>query len=72
MWFPRPIYEALPYAYAAAGIALLAFGFFGNLGPRGVMLALGALCLVCGLVLWMRRRDYRASHAAYDRHSIDD
>jgi len=33
---------------------------------------LGALALVSGLVVWMRRRDYRANHAAYDHHSIDD
>jgi hypothetical protein len=72
MWFPRPVYEVLPYVYATAGTALLALAFFGNVGPRGLLLALGALGLVGGLVLWMRRRDYRASHAAYDRHSIDE
>jgi hypothetical protein len=72
MWFPRPVYEALPYVYAACGVALLALALFGNVGPRGLMLALGGLGLMGGLVLWMRRRDYRASHQAYDRHSIDD
>ena len=41
-------------------------------GPRGLLLALGALGLIGGLVLWMRRRDYRANHAEYDQRSIDD
>ena len=72
MWFPRPVYEALPYGYALVGALLLAIAFFGDWGPRGLLLALGALGLVSGLVLWMRRRDYRANHAAYDHHSIDD
>jgi hypothetical protein len=72
MWFPRPVYESLPYVYAGAGALLAAFALFGHAGPRGFMLALGALGLLGGLVLWMRRRDYRASHQAYDRHSIDD
>ena len=72
MWFPRPVYEGLPYAYAGIGALLLAFAFFGDVGPRGLMRALGAAGLLGGLVLWMRRRDYRASHDAYDRHSIDD
>ena len=72
MWFPRPVYEALPYGYALVGAALLAVAFFGHGGSRGLLLALGALGLLGGLVLWMRRRDYRANHAAYDRRSIDD
>jgi hypothetical protein len=72
MWFPRPIYEALPYAYAALGIALLVAAFLADQGPRSLFLALGLLAMTGGLVLWMRRRDYRSTHANYDRHSIDD
>ena len=72
MWFPRPIYEALPYTYGIIGIALLGAAFVADGGPRGLLLTLGALGLVGGLVIWMRRRDYRATHATYDPHSIDD
>jgi hypothetical protein len=72
MWFPRPVYEALPYGYALVGAVLLAVAFFGDVGPRGLLLAIGVVALLGGLVLLMRRRDYRANHAEYDRHSIDD
>jgi hypothetical protein len=72
MWFPRPVYEALPYTYAIVGGALLLAAFFFESGPRGLLLTLGALGVTGGLVIWMRRRDYRASHAEYNRRSIDD
>ena len=71
MWIPRPLYESLPYAYIAAGAALLVAAFFMDGGPRGLLLAGGALGLTAGLVLWMRRRDYRASQTEYDSHSLD-
>jgi len=72
MWIPRPLYEALPYVYMGSGAALLAGAYFIEHGPRGVMLALGAAALTLGLVLWMRRRDYRASQAEYDSRSLDE
>jgi len=72
MWFPRPLYEALPYAYAIVGVALLVVAFVAENAPRSLLLTLGVLGMIGGLVLWMRRRDYRSNHATYDRHSIDD
>lgn len=71
MWIPRPIYEALPYLYMVVGGALLGAAFFAAIGPRGLLLAAGAIALTLGLVLWMRRRDYRASQREYDARSID-
>lgn len=71
MWIPRPVYEALPYAYMVIGAALLVAAFLVAAGPRGLMLAAGAGFLTLGLVLWMRRRDYRASQREYDTHSLD-
>jgi hypothetical protein len=71
MWLPRPLYEALPYAYMGGGVALLAIAYFIDQGPRGLLLAAGAIGLTLGLVLWMRRRDYRASQREYDTHSLD-
>jgi hypothetical protein len=32
----------------------------------------GGLCLTVGLVLWMRRREYRRNQAEYDSSSLDD
>lgn len=71
MWLPRPIYEALPYLYMVAGAGLLVAAYFMAAGPRGLLLAIGAIGLTLGLVLWMRRRDYRASQRDYDTHSLD-
>jgi len=71
MWIPRPIYEVLPYLYMVVGAGLLGAAFFLATGPRGLLLAAGAIGLTLGLVLWMRRRDYRASLREYDTHSLD-
>jgi hypothetical protein len=71
MWLPRPLYEALPYAYMAGGVVALGAAFLIDRGPRGLLLAFGAVALTLGLVLWMRRRDYRTSQREYDRDSLD-
>jgi hypothetical protein len=71
MWIPRPLYEVLPYAYMGIGAGLTAAAFFIEQGPRGLLLLCGAAGLTVGLVLWMRRRDYRASQREYDPHSLD-
>jgi hypothetical protein len=72
MWIPRPLYELIPYAYMVSGAGLVAAAYFIERGPRGLLLLLGAASLTAGLVLWMRRRDYRQSQAEYDTRSIDD
>lgn len=71
MWIPRPLYEALPYLYMVLGVALLGAAYFLASGPRSLLLAAGAISLTLGLVLWMRRRDYRTSQREYDTHSLD-
>jgi hypothetical protein len=72
MWFPRPLYEALPYFCLAVGAVALAAAFLADDAPHGLLMLLGGLGLTLGLVLWMRRRDYRASQREYDTHSIDE
>lgn len=72
MWIPRRLYEMLPYVYMAAGAAVLAFAFLGKRGPHGLFMLLGGLALTAGLVLWMRRREYRDNQAEYDSSSLDD
>ena len=37
-----------------------------------VFLAVGALSLMAGLVLWLRRRDYRTRQSEYNSRSLDD
>ena len=72
MWIPRPLYEAVPYVYMGTGAGLLCAAYYAEHGPRGLLLVLGAAGLTVGLVLWMRRRDYRASQREYDARSLDD
>jgi len=72
MWIPRPLYEAIPYVYIAAGALLLMAAWVVEQGPRGWMLAAGAGGLVAGLVIWLRRRDYRSNQTEYDAHAIDE
>jgi hypothetical protein len=72
MWLPRPLYEAIPYVYSGVGAALIAAALLIADGPRGLLLAGGVVALTAGLMLWMRRRDYRSSHREYDSRSLDD
>ncbi len=73
MWISRPIYELLPYLYMLVGIALLAAAWLieAKTWPS-VFLGVGALSLMGGLVLWLRRKDYRTKQAEYDCRSLDD
>src|SRR5262245_55977488 len=72
VWFPRPVYEALPYAYAVIGAALVLAAFVVDSAPHGLLLTLGVIGLIAGLVVGMRRKEYRTSHAEYDPRSIED
>ena len=72
MWIPRRLYELLPYLYMAAGLGAFGFAFLHERGPHGLLMGFGGLALTAGLVLWMRRREYRDNQAEYDPHSLDD
>ena len=73
MWISRPVYELLPYLYMLLGAVLLAAAYLIHLQVwPSVFLTLGALSLMGGLVLWLRRKDYRAKQAEYDSRSLDD
>jgi hypothetical protein len=73
----RPVYEGLPWFYMAFGLAALAASYL--LAARGTLsLAIGLLglaTLVYGIVVFLRRRDYRALSREYgspDSISDDD
>ena len=72
MWIPRPVYEAIPYVCGTCGATMLAAAFLVPDGPHGMLLGCGAIAVTIGLLLWMRRRDYRATQADYDPHALDD
>ena len=72
MWIPRPIYEAMPYVVGGCGAALVAVAFHAEEVPHGLLFGCGGLLIVAGLVLWMKRRDYRTTQSDYDPRAIDD
>lgn len=60
MWVSKPIYEGLPYFYLAAGIiSLLASMYLNHWYWPTICFVLGIATLVGGLVLLLKRRDYR-------------
>ncbi|MBL8265069.1 hypothetical protein [Steroidobacter sp.] len=73
MWISRPLYELLPYLYMLVGTVLLAAAWLVKHETwPSVFLTVGALSLMGGLVLWLRRKDYRSKQAEYDSRSLDD
>jgi hypothetical protein len=62
----RPIYEALPYVYMAIGVAAVGASFAWRLADwSGPVAAFGLAAIVGGLVLALRRRDYRIQKRHY-------
>ncbi len=73
MWLARPLYEFLPYLYMLVGIGLLAAAWFVDVETLpSIFMVVGALSLMGGLVLWLRRRDYRTRQAEYNSRSLED
>jgi len=73
MWIARPIYELLPYIYMALGAALIGVAWFLQMETwPGILLGVGSLSLLVGLVLFLRRKDYRTRQAEYTNRSLDD
>ena len=62
MWVSRPIYESLPYLYILAGVASLAASLYIDhwYWPT-ICFVTGLICLVAGLVVLLKRRDYRVT-----------
>jgi hypothetical protein len=65
----KPLYESLPWAYALAGAVLIAISYRLHSGVLSLLLLIaGTLGLVGGAAVWLRRRDFRATHAEYWSH----
>lgn len=73
MWLARPVYEFLPYLYMLIGVGLLAAAWFVDTNTLpSILMVIGSLSLMGGLVLWLRRRDYRTRQAEYNSRSMDE
>ena len=61
MWLSKPIYEALPYFYLLSGsISLMASMYLIHWYWPSICFTVGLFCLVAGLVILLKRRDYRS------------
>jgi len=60
IWLSKPIYETLPYFYLLAGvICLVASLYLDYWYWPTICLIGGAACLAVGLIIFLRRRDFR-------------
>ena len=60
MWLSKPVYELLPYCYLAAGLAALVASMYLNFWywPT-ICLAAGFAFLILGMLVLLKRRDFR-------------
>jgi hypothetical protein len=66
MRLPKPLYEIVPALYSAAGFLALLASYELRSHPSSAAVALGGIAgVLTGLVLWLRRRDYRAMQDRY-------
>ena len=64
----RPLYEGLPWIYVAGGAVALAGSYFCPFKALSVTISLlGLLAVLGGVVVLLRRRDYRAMRSEYGR-----
>ena len=62
----RPLYESLPYAYIVIGVAAGIASFAWRVADwSGILAIFGIVAIVGGLVLVLRRRDYRIQQRHY-------
>lgn len=70
MWVSKPIYESLPYFYLLSGaISLAASMYLNHWYWPTICFIVGLGCLVAGLVVLLKRRDYRSQdkHASHSQ-----
>ncbi|HZO22739.1 MAG TPA: hypothetical protein VFB37_09585 [Steroidobacteraceae bacterium] len=62
----RPIYEGLPWIYVACGLAALIGSYRSTSRPVSLLIGVaGLLAVLAGVVLLLRRRDYRELRSQY-------
>ena len=64
----RPVYEGLPWAYLVFGLLALIVSYGQESSAVSVLLGLpGLVALLAGIVVLLKRRDYRAMRMQYQR-----
>jgi nitrate reductase gamma subunit len=64
----RPIYEGLPWLYTAVGVLALSASYLARSTLASVAFGLpGLAALLAGIVVMLRRRDYRRMRTYYER-----
>lgn len=69
-----PLYESLPALYCIVGLAGLVSGYLlrqGNAWLSALLSAAGLIGVLAGLVVWLRRRDYRRLREEYRVRGLD-
>jgi hypothetical protein len=67
MWLAKPVYEVLPYTYAAVGAASIVAGAYLQVWYWAqICAAVGVAGIVGGLALLLKRRGYRSSRSRVD------
>jgi hypothetical protein len=68
LWLSKQIYETLPFFYLIAGVISLAASLYLDYWywPT-VCLIIGFACLILGLVVYLKRRDFRNNRKPLDR-----
>ena len=61
IWLSKPFYESLPFIYLLAGAGLLTGSLYLDYWywPT-ICLVCGVICLILGLLVLLRRRDFRS------------
>jgi hypothetical protein len=73
MRLSRPVYESLPYAYMLIGVGAAGASFLWRApGWADLLAAFGVILIVAGLVLVLKRRDYRIQRRRYGGDFEDD
>jgi len=72
LWLSKPLYEAIPYLYLTAGLAALSASLYLDywIWPT-ICLLVGFACIIGGLVIWLRRRDFRRNLKSPDAEDFD-
>jgi hypothetical protein len=64
MWMTKPVYESLPFVYMILGVLVGATAFLAEQTRwQAVCVGTGMVLMTGGLVLWLKRRDYRSSRS---------